>query len=364
MGDKREVIPLRISAFNISFKEVLNRVKCFHKTLSHHDENSSVERLDFTALLGDSVTEMRKQLYEKLIGPYSQDFIREFIKWLKQQIKSNNDDVNPNFCLLYLDCVLSESVKEFQSSDMYSSSNFTNPGKLLDIVMGRSPLVEIFDLQCMDVKMEPNKERKFVLNLKGFQNLTSLTLAWKPTSHSLSFFTHLGGSCPKLTKLALHQYHFSIHNLLALMFGPKHNLLPVAMKQNDSMSLHNLQFSTESLTPICNSLNDFYATNFPHLELNITAEPSGPCCLDDHSAVAFILRHFRQLLEIDHWCNNIATISQITDLVCNSIELLHQTTNGNQEIVTTTISSPSLGSLQWTVNSPFTGKKTVYVVSV
>ena len=108
-------------------------------------------------------------------------------------------------------------------------------------------------------------------------HLTSLTLCLETNEECLEFFSSLGYSCPQLTTLCLHQIPFGADQFLALVLGNKKNLLPPEFPK-DFDGLKDLQFSPESVSPICSSLKElcFYKDQ-------------------DDKCVPFFLRHFKRL---------------------------------------------------------------------
>ena len=130
--------------------------------------------------------------------------------------------------------------------------------KLLKVFACRSPLIEKLKLCCG----QPGRSVPFkpIIGqmLAVFKNLTHLSLDWKTTDRScLLFFAALGDSCPKLITLELlGDLPFGIQQVLALVLGKKLQMLPLHFLEEVGGEdvLAELQFTPESLTPICNSL--------------------------------------------------------------------------------------------------------------
>ena len=113
-----------------------------------------------------------------------------------------------------------------------------------------------------------------------------------------------------------------------------------------------LQFTSESISPICNTLK----------ELHIRCYNDDPVLPE-----AFILRHFRQLERLKcsftHLCG---AISEFKDIVLPAVLHLHQQQSARrssrqQQINAHKKSSEKLGSIEWTVQSPFIGNLNLFL---
>ena len=407
MEDKNEVISLSKLAFDVLFKEVIVQVKHIHGVIDTmgviNTEKSSLFEKDKTptsdsssttvsrkskccsawyhrltaflinthqdqdrlslllrgttssyyssAAVSDLVNRIRKPLQEDLVGAYSRKVVQEFDGIRdKQGVPLNRIVLTADLCFLFLDCVLNDSITEFKMYEGgYRQNGIQDPNKLLQVLIDRSPRIQSLDLNFLfSMRMNQHQEVKFVLNLKtGFTNLTSLSLLWDTTdtNDSILFFTYLGECCPLLTLFAF-QSKFSVSNLLALMLGPKHHLFPKSMKieisdPNTINDLYKLQFPAESLTPLCRSLKKIDCGVYVPAECNRL----------DSYVRAFAYRHFPQLVALRRYNDNPSG----QHVFCGFVHRLYETTKGNKKIIKTSRSSPSLGSIQWTVNSPFTG---------
>ena len=97
-------------------------------------------------------------------------------------------------------------------------------------------------------------DQRFGLLLGKLTHLTSLTLSCEIKGKCLDFFSCLGQSCPQLASLCLDEdWPFDVDQVLALVLGSKRALLPLEFPK-DANKLADVQFSSESLNPICNSL--------------------------------------------------------------------------------------------------------------
>ena len=148
------------------------------------------------------------------------------------------------------------------------------------------------------------------------------------------FFTALGDACPKLINLHLDgDIPFEFHQVMALVLGSKYNLLPQEMLNElnaKQAAISHLQFSPQSLSPICSTLQQLQTSYCCGIRLSIFA-------------VVFILRHFVMLKE----CQSLfATVGAVTLLYRRQLQ-----PNGNPM----TSSSDELDLVQWTANSPFNG---------
>ncbi len=137
--------------------------------------------------------------------------------------------------------------------------------------------------------------------------------------------------------------------------------------------MHSIQFTRESLTPICRSLKNI-KNNRPLLrdDDDDYEEKEEACILGDSSTLAFILRHSPKLVEFDQTCEHRVDSSGSYSRCCrddnrkyiyhsaaNSIkatELLYLSQTLNQEDVIVTnlnSSTASLAQIKWSTNSPF-----------
>ena len=298
---------------------------------------------------GEALGDLKIKLDRKLIKP----FRIERHKIVDRFIKDHSSDsclwptqVDLNLCLAFLKCLLdsSFSISDLTEGEGKHPFNQFNPLDLLPVISQQSP-----DLQSLSLVFDSTNEF-FITSiptigpiLKSFEHLTSLTLTmyqWGEGIDFLSFFTALGESCPKLILLCLGG-DFNIDSkpdlLLALVLGKQLELLtPQLLDQlsTDISSLAHLQFTPQSATPICSTLQelDVYDLQPYH--------------------ISFILRHFPKMQKC---CSSYPGDSGNGLAVC----LLHQQQQQHPNLSqrsTFQISSGELGLIvQWTVNAPFLG---------
>jgi hypothetical protein len=317
-----------------------------------------------------ALKDLRLKLDENLIGPYSTQRKRIVDRFIEDHNNRNPSEVDYNLCLAFLNCLLDKSftsfdltVREERKSDGHFINYrretkevrhpfaYLNPSELLQVISQQSPDLESLGLCFSTCGLDGAGDiiEPLVTTLvptlcayfKTFKCLLRLNLTCHRSSIDfLSFFTSLGESCPKLIRLDLSgDSSFSLKHLSALILGKKHGLLPQQLVDqfdaSDSLVAH-LQFTPQSVTPICSSLQ----------QLNVNCKGG----LFRKHEVAFILRHFPKLQTFTAF---------ITYSLAEAVHLLHkqqQEQNSTKEATNTyQQSSEELGLIEWTVNAPFHG---------
>ena len=161
-------------------------------------------------------------------------------------------------------------------------------------------------------------EALWAKSFAGLKKLVTLKLSWSSPFKLVPFFTHLGSSCPNLKQLKMRELFFGLHQQLALVLGPKAELLPHSVKEEMQEAEHfpNLlfQFSTEDVTPICHSLEHLSAKK-PKYQANESINGAS-------SSAAFLLRHFSLLKKLNA-NQNLADVNVGTNIaICGLKELL------------------------------------------
>ena len=290
------------------------------------------------------VAKIRTRLSEYLVSYYCHvrhQLIQRFLSSL------TGSGWSADIILSFLDCLLDETFTKFHLSGKEDEKDkhplaLVDPVKFLKVFACRSPLIEKLKLCCG----QPGRSVPFkpIIGqmLAVFKNLTHLSLDWKTTDRScLLFFAALGDSCPKLITLELlGDLPFGIQQVLALVLGKKLQMLPLHFLEEVGGEdvLAELQFTPESLTPICNSLKT--------IKHNISNGCFNPIFCSSVASMAFILRHFGQL---EIWEDS----RQDFGILGTVIELLHQqfiapSCSHNQQTMTETS-----GLIQWTMAVPF-----------
>ena len=310
----------------------------------------SIKRRETKAL-----KELKKKLDYYLIGPFiveRQQFVNRFIKSHSNHSASY---VDQNLCLAFFNCLLNSDTTHFNltggEDDHHPFHEVIDPLKLLPIIISQ----RCTNLKSLSLSFGVPGRVKVPLVpaicdiLKRFKHLTDLAISWEATAGTdfLPFFAALGDTCPKLTTLDLgFGIPFEFNHLLALVLGRKRQLLPqylLSQLRTSGPSLANLQFSAQSVTPICSALQ----------QLKV-----GRYFLASHTGV-FILRHFPKL----QTCQSTTSFAQ-------AVLNLHKTTqqqqmNGSPSSSTSPVQTSSdgeLGVIQWTVNSPFQGKNSYLII--
>ena len=299
------------------------------------------------------VEEIRTRLSEYLVSSYCyvrHQLVKRFFNTVT--VTGWSGDI----ILSFLDCLLDDTFTEWAFIRIVLQDKHPlaviDPVKLLGVLASRSPLIHTlqlnFGLPGRSVPLDPIVGQM----LASFKNLNSLSLSlnWKTTDRScLLFFEALGDSCPNLITLELFGHlPFGIQQVLALMLGKKRELLPQHFLEDigGEEALAELQFTPESLTPICNSLKNIRHMN-PDGCLNRVF-----CSSAATAAPSFILRHFPQLKTWDNSREDFANIGIV-------VQLLHQQqqqwTTGKRSFKRQSRTSIELGLIQWRMTVPFSG---------
>ena len=279
---------------------------------------------------------LRRRLDEVLIGVYSpvrHGIVKRFIK--SHNSSRNRREVNSDFCLTFFNCLMDES---FQSFDLTGGEeedhpfNLINQLELVQIISKRSSHLQkvklSFGFTWKTVHFLPTIGE----TLKSFNCLTSLNISWFTGSRIkgadfIPFFAALGEL--NLTSLQIRgDIPFEMDQLLAFALGKRRQLIPQSLLDKiTNENCNHLQFSCESLNPICSSLR----------QLKVAMRGMSP--------TLFLLRHFRQLIQ----CQSAA--------LTGAVQLLHQQQiNQPEDGISFHRSSEVLGAIQWTNNAPFNGK--------
>ena len=299
------------------------------------------------------VANIREKLDEFLVSTFSEVRKKLIVEFVSGNLHKDLDLVDTETCLAFFDSLLDGSFKSCDASSDEISGCFPDLNKLLEILSARSPDLESVKIRSHLGVMTRQLGGNCVQLLKNFGNLTSLSMEWTTPYNCLNFFSQLGESCPKLNQLHLDKFYFDIPQLFALMFGPKHSLIPQLFTHPNlgpENTMHKLEFEQEHLSPICSSLQDLRCKNFCDVVEHVFGFWTDP------STLAFILRHFRNLQKLSHLCAIYAHCAGSGVKICfNVVELLHETIKPGREVTNMTFTSESLGVMKLTVNAPFKG---------
>ena len=271
--------------------------------------SSNNEEADFTARKNQVVNSVREKIKEYFVGPFSQ--ARH--KLLQRFVNSFNfDSPSPNldYCYTFFCCLLDVSFKVFSLTDedgyhddlCGSLHPFQSMDSVvvLSILKKYSPFLESVILSfrfvnCQSVPFNP----AISIQLSSLECLTSLKISWNTAvdADTLPFFVSLGTCCPKLSILHLNSLRFGTEQLLALLLGSQHALIPpylLKLIRLDGGSAH-LEFAQENLTPICSSLKVL-----KHRQHN-ESEMSDDCSSWKY-CVVLAFRHLRLSETLNHEC--------------------------------------------------------------
>ena len=350
-----QVKSLRESAFEVVYKELNSEFEVIFQKKTKENNVTNVNggqgppatesTEDYVLTQAErtkALDDLRVKLDENLIGPYSEERQKIVDQFIKGHNKKSPSEVDYNSSLAFFNCLLDNSFTNFNltgDKGFYHPFPDFNPSELLSIITQQSPDLQTLNLSFqISTRWAPYVVPSLCTSLKTFKLLTSLSLACasKPEIDYLPFFTALGESCPKLIKLhidTLDQVRF--HHLIALVLGKRQELLPQQfidqLLNADPSSLAHLQFTPQSVTPICSTLQ----------QLNL-----GSCLGYQEIPVDFILRHF-------------PILQQCLDTSGGVVRLLHQQQQQQLDVASepTTFqrSSEELGLIEWAVNAPFHG---------
>ena len=222
---------------------------------------------------------------------------------------------------------------------------------MLELVAHRSPLLKklkfAFTLPSQTAPLGPS----FGLQLGKLVHLTILSLSLKTTDSCIDLFISLGQSLSHLASLHLAQLPFNTDQLLALILGTKHPLLPPNFSTQEANFL-DLQFTPESTSPICSSL----------IHLLYECDGMTSVCHFRSPCAALVYRHFRNLKAyalIDRK-QQILFVNPLLP-VFQQLHKKQKINIGNRksprllEKNTTTKSCKELGLLKWIADAPFNG---------
>ena len=331
-----------ISEFSFIFKKETKSDDVAVEATSEADYCLSKKKRD------KALKDVRENLDEFLIGPFSRQrqlIVDRFISSCSSPISSSSRPFNPDLFLAFFNCLLDVSFTTFNLTAEEEDCPFQSiidPLELLGIVSQRCPKLQSLSL-CFGTceKVVPFIPTLIDLLLR-FEHLTSLKLSFTWSSYSkdyypegtdfLSFFTALGVACPKLINLDLDgDIPVESRQLLALVLGSKYDQL--TRRLHDQLTADDvftyLQFSAQSLSPICSTLERLQTSRCCGIRLS-------------KQAAAFTLRHFANLKE----CPFILSTAE-------AVNLLYKHQMWPIGIPVTWSSEHDF--VQWTVNASFHG---------
>ena len=293
------------------------------------------------------VNAIRNYLNEFLVGAvYSQVRKKVVNNFQSFYNKKSTDDFPTQLYKVFINCFLDDSFNEF-----VTPSELCEPSSSIIQILGeRSKKLETLYWNSVGPGLPNNSAHQL---LDSFEHLTKLKINWKGVTFSdcTRFLTSLGESCPNLKDLNIRTLPVGIPQLFAFMFGPKLELIRQSWRvEADEIrnQLHTYQYTQDSLTPVCSSLQKFKANWIDWEE---------DCMWQNQSAVAFIFRHFPQLKQLSECCHQHANLSS------SAVSLLYKTNDLNNTpiIDMQTNSKNGIGTLKWTINVPFSGRKHKFI---
>ena len=293
--------------------------------------------LDNYLIVNDS-SEIRQKLIEHFILSHES---------LNDQIVSLSSEVYHNLCLSFYNIVLNEC---FTSCSLTGGKghpfHLLDPTQLVQVISEHSPSIQSLNLSFGSPAAALAFKPTFAQMFQCFHCLTSLTLSLNISDNNcLSFFTSLGYSCPNLTSLQLDNFRFGSHQLLALILGPRRELLPQNLLDEMHRMLAQLEFPPESLTPICSSLKQLKHSHDSKFD-------ERKCHIWDFSTV-FALRHLRNLEVLEHSCIKHSKRNPLAKAVL--FWHRQQSDIGWSSKPMTSVDLVTDDCLQWTFSSNFTG---------
>ena len=292
-SNEMEVKSLLDLSVRVIYDEII--AKLASNLMVNNTEKADVLQLDRNEIVENN-NNIRKKLFN--VGTYS-PMRQKLVDFFVNQLPSFGDvvDHQHDLCLAFYNCVLNESFTHFDNICTAGHPlERIDPANLLQVIGKHSPYIETLKLQFYFPQRSLRLNTNFCQTLSKLEHLTSLTLSWNARGDDCyPFHEALGESCPKLKNLQLcgNLFPFGTNQLLALILGKKRSLLPRELFNIIAIdpAVAHFQFSRESLTPICSSLERF-KTGF------------GRGIFSAADTVAFIFRHFSQLKEWNP-CNDI-----------------------------------------------------------
>lgn len=344
MGKKVESLQkFAVKAAHQEIVSILENIFLYEEELNRCDEDdeSAEKREKVAEILAEASKNIRDKLSDNLMGFYSRvrhQLVKRYVSSYINHYKY--EEVNYNLCLTFFKCLLDESFKSFDltGGDNKHPFHFIEPVELLDVIINLSPHLQTLKL-CFGLPFVPSLGEM----LLKFECLTSLSLSWYTGIMAgdtfMSFFSALGDLHLINLDLGGDFPFYGTDQLTALMFGKKRELLPqhlLSQMTIDSSFLAHLQFSEQSLTPICSSLVLFKVESW---KVNIRMRTA---------TVAFILRHFHRLRNCD-----LSEMYNGSSYPSQAIYLLHRQQLNAIHPITSQSSSVALGTVQWTADAPF-----------
>ena len=295
----------------------------------------------------NSAAAIKAQLDEYLVSWYSHLRPRLIQRFIHNYCINHGGlivttDSHTKLHLSFFDSLLDQNVTIFDLTAVRKDYLFRleDPTQLLEVITKRSPLLQTLNLTFFSHVEAPAVDKRFGQLLGKLTHLTCLTLSFQSTSLCLDFFSSLGESCPQLSSLRLGKIPFGTDQVLALVLGGKQVLLPPEFPTQTAI-LADVQFSPESVSPICNSLK----------KLCYGCEEDKPCPV---SPVIFLLRHIKNLQMWKNCCGKRRGDARII-LKWLQKKSARKSSRLLQNNKTATISTEGNGSIQWTLDAPFNG---------
>jgi hypothetical protein len=241
----------------------------------------------------------------------------------------------------FLNTVLDSSFKKLElSKKIEEHLDLALATQILKIISSCSPLLQTLQLPFFLEDQTAPLGASFCKQLGKLTHLTSLTLSFKTSDQCLDLFSSLSQSCSRLATLSLGKIPFDSNQVLALMLGSKRALLPRTFPK-ESAKLISIQFTAESVSPICSSLKC----------LHYDCDEAADDC--NSPPLAFILRHFKNLEKLD--CLSCGKWAKGNGMAVQNLHQSYNTCKSLRLQKNSISSSVELGLIQWTVNAPFTG---------
>ena len=307
------------------------------------DENQAAEY--FLNKREEAIQKIRGWLDEFLVGSYSRFRYQIVEHFIESYNICSTDKVNYDLCLAFFNCLLDESFVNFNltGGSKYHPFQLIEPVQLMKVICERSPNIKILNLSFgfCDTAME--FDSSFVVLLSSLKSLLSFTLHWKPQDWMTDFgplFISLGNM--RLTCLELGgKIPLTGRWLMFLMLGNRSEFLPENLRPHQielDTQIPLLQFTQESLTPICSSLR-----RLKHNGLDVISLET--------KCLALLLRHFVQLQKFEY------DVAYQDVFQGKTVQLLYEQKHPTIEVVSTSEerSSAELGCIQWNLNAKFHG---------
>ena len=143
--------------------------------------------------------------------------------------------VEENILFTITDLVL---LDYFTVPELFNKKGNFYPIQVVETVAKCCPSLQEISFVLETPQLPRSAEALWAKSFAGLKKLVTLKLSWSSPFKLVPFFTHLGSSCPNLKQLKMRELFFGLHQQLALVLGPKAELLPHPLIRIYNISLY------------------------------------------------------------------------------------------------------------------------------